>query len=65
MSMRRLCLESGRATGLSELPKRKVRCLVCGRLVRIVSRGEHLVVGRHYVLSPMVQTYRNVFEGTF
>ena len=63
--MRRLCFESGRATGLSELPRRKVRCLVCGRLVRVLKIGEHLMVGRHYVLSDMFRTYKDVFEGKF
>ncbi len=63
--MRRLCFESGRATGLSEMPRRKIRCLVCGRLVRIIAVGEHLVVGRHYVVSDMVRTYSNVWEGRF
>jgi len=47
------------------MPRRKIRCLVCGRLVRIIAVGEHLVVGRHYVVSDMVRTYSNVWEGRF
>jgi hypothetical protein len=46
--MRRLCEESGRATGLIVAPKRRIRCMVCDNLVRIVDAGEHLVVARHY-----------------
>ncbi len=64
--MRKLCLESGRATGLSSAPKRKVRCLVCDRLVRIVPIGEHLVVSRHYIeLRKSLYGGKFFSEGTF
>jgi len=29
------CVESGKATGLFRLPTRRIRCIVCGRLVKL------------------------------
>lgn len=71
LSMRRKCLESGKATGLAAPLKRRVRCLVCGRLVRIMDNGEHLVVASHYVPQRLTRAYdlahgkQRVYEGTF
>jgi hypothetical protein len=62
--MRRICFESGHATGLRVAPKRKVRCLVCGRLARIVWLSGQLVVGRHYALF-VQHTLPFVWEGVF
>ena len=64
--MRRICLESRRATGLLIAPKRRVRCIVCGSLVRIVVEGEHLVVARHYATGLERSSLgRRVYEGRF
>ena len=46
---RRLCSESGKATGFWEMPKRRKRCLACGRLTTFRDDGQGIVVGRHYV----------------
>jgi hypothetical protein len=46
--MRRICEESGRATGLKIAPKRRVRCLVCDSLVSVVLVGDYLIIARHY-----------------
>lgn len=62
--MRKLCMESLGRTAIQVLPKRRVRCLVCGQLAHIVERGGKLRIGRHYVPTAMVETYRNVWEGT-
>jgi hypothetical protein len=45
---RYLCPESGRISGFVEIPRRRVRCLACGRLVRIVPTTHESIVGRHY-----------------
>ncbi len=64
--MRRICLESGRATGLLTAPKRRVRCIVCDSLVKIVDVGEHLVVGRHYAKNLQRSSLgRRIYEGRF
>jgi len=57
-------MESLGRTSIEQQPKRRVRCLVCGQLTRIVELGGKLRIARHYVPSDMVQTYRNVWEGT-
>lgn len=45
----RKCPESGKATGQLQVPRRRKRCLVCGRLVAFrVSRDELVVVQLHY-----------------
>jgi len=62
--MRKLCVESLGRTSLVTLPKRRVRCLVCGQLTRIVELGGKLRIARHYVSADMVQTYYKVWEGT-
>lgn len=49
MTHGRLCPEVGRAMGLWKVPERRVRCLVCGRLVRLVVEGEHIVPAVHYM----------------
>jgi ribosomal protein S27E len=43
------CPESGKATGRWELPRRRVRCLVCGRLVYLLAWGEGIIVAPHHV----------------
>lgn len=48
MKRRVRCPESGKAIGLYYPPDRRVHCAVCGRYVRIVQYGEHLVVNWHY-----------------
>jgi hypothetical protein len=42
-----VCPESGKATGLVGLPKRRVRCAWCGRLVHLVPYAEHIIVATH------------------
>jgi len=47
-------------------PKRRVRCIVCDSLVKIVVLGEHLVVGRHYAKALERSSLgRKIFEGSF
>jgi len=59
-------LESGRATGLLIAPKRRVRCIACDNLVKIVDDGERLVVARHYAKHLERSSLgRRVFEGRF
>jgi hypothetical protein len=43
------CSESGKATGLIEPPMRRVRCVVCNRLLhlRVSPDGAHVIVPRH------------------
>jgi len=62
--MRKLCLESRGRTALVTPPKRRVRCLVCGQLVRIIEVGGKLRIARHYVPADMVERYNRVFEAT-
>jgi hypothetical protein len=56
---------------MAEVPKRRVRCLVCGRLVQIVEEGEHLIIPRHYVPAQLVRARdlehgrQRVYEGSF
>ena len=44
------CAESGKATGKLDLPRRRFRCGVCGRLVRMRLNWEgRVVVQLHYL----------------
>jgi hypothetical protein len=63
------CLESGRATGLHVVPIRRIRCIVCSRLIQLRKFGEHIVVPIHYVpgerqlVQSMLGGMRKLYEG--
>jgi hypothetical protein len=43
------CPESGKATGRIDIPGRRLRCVVCWRLIRLQSEGQYgiVVVPKH------------------
>jgi len=48
------------------VPKRRVRCILCGSLVKIIDVGEHLVVARHYAKGLERSSLgRRIYEGRF
>jgi len=67
---RRRCLESGRPTGLDAAPSRRVRCIVCGALIKLQDNGERIVVPIHYVpearwlVRAVLPNMTKVYEGT-
>ena len=58
------CSESGKATGLIKPPLRRLRCVVCNRLVRlrVSADGNHVIVPTHDF--PRMGTYaaKNVLK---
>jgi hypothetical protein len=57
------CLESGRATGLHIVPIRRIRCIVCSRLIQLREFGEHIIVPIHYV--PAERRMENIVLGSY
>lgn len=71
MRMHPQCLESRKPTALVIPPRRRVRCIVCSRLVRIVPLADQFVIAPHRVPDEMVRNYElafgkeRVYEGRF